>query len=78
MARWKGRVQFLLSVIKLLFISLTVEAQQGKMSQNSLPSGGVGHLEPRLQEEGVVPCQYIDITGKAIDCSTTLPLGVFI
>jgi len=40
MARWKARVEFLLSVIKLLFLSLAVEALQGKMCQNSLPSGG--------------------------------------
>ena len=39
MARWKGRAEFLLSVIELLFISLTVEALQGKICQNSLPSG---------------------------------------
>jgi len=29
-ARWKARVEFLLSVIELLFVSLTVEALQGK------------------------------------------------
>jgi len=28
------------SVIELLFLSLTVEALEGKMCQNSLPSGG--------------------------------------
>jgi len=39
MARWKARVEFLLRVIELLFLSLTVEAQQGKTCQNSLPSG---------------------------------------
>jgi len=39
MARWKARVEFLLSVIDLHFLSLTVEALQGKMCQNSLPSG---------------------------------------
>ena len=39
MARWKALAEFLLSVIELLFISLTVEALQGKMCQNSLPSG---------------------------------------
>jgi len=55
MARWKGRAEFLLSVIELLFVPLTVETQQGKMSQNSLPSAGVGHLEPRFQGEVVVP-----------------------
>jgi len=54
MAHWKGRVEFLLSVIELLFLSLTVEALQGKMCQNSLPSGGVGHLEPRFLGEAVV------------------------
>ena len=39
MARWKACAEFLLSVIKLLFLSLTVEALQGKMFQDSLPSG---------------------------------------
>jgi len=39
MARWKALVEFLLSVIELLFLSLTVEALQGKMCENSLPSG---------------------------------------
>ena len=39
MARWKARAEFLLSVIELLFLSLTVEALQGIMCQNSLPSG---------------------------------------
>ena len=38
-ARWKARAEFLLSVIERLFLSLTVEALQGKMCQNSLPSG---------------------------------------
>ena len=37
MARWKARVEFLLSVIELLFLSLAVEALQGKTCQNSLP-----------------------------------------
>jgi len=39
MARWKARVEILLSVIDLLFLCLTVEALQGKMCQNSQPSG---------------------------------------
>ena len=38
MAHWKARAEFLLSVIELLFLSLTVEALQGKMCQNSLSS----------------------------------------
>jgi len=39
MARWKARAEFLLSAIELLFLSVTVEALQGKMCQHSLPSG---------------------------------------
>ena len=78
MARWKARVEFLLSVIELLFLPLTFEALQGKMCQNSLPSGGVGQFEPSFQGKGSSPCQYIDTTGKAIDCAITLPLTVFI
>jgi len=38
MARWKARVKFLLSVIGLLFLSITVEALQGKRCQDSLLS----------------------------------------
>ena len=44
MARWKALADFLLSVIELLFLSLTVEALQGNKCQNSQPSGmGRGH-----------------------------------
>jgi len=64
--------------MELLFLSLTVEALQGTMCQNSLLSGGVGQFQPRFQEEGVILCQYIDITRKTIDCTTTLSLTVFI
>jgi len=39
MARWKAGAEFLLSVLELLFLSLTVEALQGKTCQNSQPSG---------------------------------------
>jgi len=39
MARCKARAEFLLSVIELLFLSLTDEALQGKTCHNSLPSG---------------------------------------
>ena len=58
MARWKARGDFLLTVIELLFLSLTVEALQDKTCQNSLPFGRVGQLEPRFQGEGVVPLEY--------------------
>jgi len=43
------------NVIELLFRSLAVEALQGKMCQNSVPSGGTGHLEPRFQGKGSPP-----------------------
>jgi len=54
----------LISVVELLFLSLTVEALQGKMCQNSLNSGGVGHLEPRFQGEEVVPGEYFLVFTK--------------
>jgi len=57
-ARWKARVEFLLSVIELLFLSLVVEALQGKTCQDSLLLGGVGQFEPRFQGEGVVHGEY--------------------
>jgi len=56
MARWKARVEFLLSVIELLFLSLTVEALQGKMYQNSLPSGGGRSLGAKISGGRARPC----------------------
>jgi len=52
MARWKARVDFLLTVMELLFLSLTVEVLQGKTCQNSLLFGRVGHFEARFQGKG--------------------------
>ena len=37
-----------LSAIELLFLSLAVEALQGKICQNSLPSGGGGSLGAKI------------------------------
>jgi len=48
MAHWKAHVEFSLSVSKLLFLSLTVEALQGKMCQKSLPSGGGRSLGAKI------------------------------
>ena len=39
---------------------------------------GVGTFAFRYQENEATPCQYIDITRKAIDCATTLLLTVFV
>jgi len=58
MAHWKARVEFLLSVIGLLFLSLTVEALQGKMCQNSLPSGGGRSLGAKISGGRGRPCEY--------------------
>jgi len=48
MARWKARVEFLLSVSGLLFLSLMVEALQGKTCQNSLLPGGGRSLGAKI------------------------------
>ena len=40
--------QVLVSVIELLFLSLTVEVLQAKMCQNSLPSGGGGSVSAKI------------------------------
>ena len=45
MARWKALAEFLLSVIELLFLSLTVEALQGKRCQDAMLSGEVGQFQ---------------------------------
>ena len=55
MARWKARAEFLLSVIEILFLSLTVEALQGKMCQNSLPSGAGRSLGANISGGGGRP-----------------------
>ena len=51
MARWKALVEFLLSVIELLFLSLTVEALQGKTCHNSLLSGVGRSLGAKISGE---------------------------
>jgi len=63
MARWKARVDFLL--IEHPFLSLTVEALQGKTCQDSLLSGGsIVQFEPRFQGEGIVPGEYFLVSIK--------------
>ena len=53
----------LVKCIELIFLSLAVEALQGKTCQNSLPSGGVGEFEPRLRGRGV-PLEYFLVSRK--------------
>ena len=71
MARWKARAEFLLSVIRLLFLSLTVEALQDKTCQNA--QEWVGHFEAKFQGEGVVPGEYFLVSTKLdIFCYPTM------
>ena len=53
-----ARVEFLLSVIGLLFLSLTVEALQGKRCQDSLLSGGGRSVRAKISGGRVVPGEY--------------------
>ena len=48
MACWKAHVEFLLSVIEVLFRALTDEVLQSKMCQNSLLSGGGRSLGAKI------------------------------
>jgi len=48
MALWKAHVEFLLSAAELLFLSLAVQALQGKMCLNTLPSGGGRSLGAKI------------------------------
>ena len=52
MARWKALAEFLLSVILNFFLSLTVEALQGKMCQNSLLSEVGRSLGAKISAKG--------------------------
>ena len=54
MACWKARVEFLLSIIELPFL-FAVEALQGKMCHNSLPSGGGRSLADKISGGGGRP-----------------------
>ena len=64
MVRWKALAEFLLSVIERLFLCLTVEALQGKMCQNSLPSGVGRSLGAKISGEMVVPGEYFLVSTK--------------
>ena len=63
MARLKARVEFLLSIIGLLFLSFTVEANGVK---NRCYQEGVGQFERRFQGKGVVPVEYF-LTSTKLD-----------
>ena len=52
MARWKARAEFLLSVIELLFLSLTLRRYKAKCVKTRCLQEWVGHLEPKFQGKG--------------------------
>ena len=64
MARCKALAESLLNVIELLFLSLTVEALQGKMYQNSLLSGVGRSPGAKIPGEGVVPGKHFLVSTK--------------
>jgi len=49
MARWKARVDVLLSVIERLFLSVTIERYKAKRVKPRCFQEGVGQFEPRFQ-----------------------------
>ena len=59
MARWKARVEFLLSVVGLLFLSLTVEALQGKRCHDWLLSGGGRSVRAKISVGRGRPCGIV-------------------
>jgi len=84
-ARWKARVELLLHVIELLFVSLTVEALQGKTCQDSLLSGEGRSLGAKISGGsgrpwgiffGFCKTRHIWLSDNA-NCSTVL-LAVFL
>jgi len=58
MARWKARVEFLLSAIELLFYLLPLRCYKAKCVKTRCLQDWVGHLDPRFQGEGVIPGEY--------------------
>jgi len=50
---------------------------EAKCVQRRCFQWGAVPLRSDITRERSYPCQYIDITRKAIDCATTLPLTVF-
>ena len=68
MARWNARVEFLLDVIGILFLSLTVEPLQGKRCQDSLLSGGGRSVRAKISGERVVPGEYFLVSFAIQQC----------
>jgi len=63
MARWKARVEFLLSVLELLYL-LQLRSLKAKRVKTCCLQEGVGQLEPRFQGECVAPGEYFLVSTK--------------
>jgi len=57
MARWKARVEFLLSVLNFFFHVLRLRRYKAKCVKTRCYQEGIGQFEPRFQREGVVPVE---------------------
>jgi len=57
MARWKARVEFLLSVIELFYL-LRLRRYKAKPLKTRCSQEGVGQFEPRFQGKGVISGEY--------------------
>jgi len=55
---------FLFVIIELFSLGLTVQALQAKRVETRCNQEGVGRLEPRFQEEAVVPGEYFLVSTK--------------
>ena len=64
MARWKARVDFLLTVIKLFFYLLPLTRYKAKSVKTHCLLEGAGHLEARFQREWVVLGEYFIVSTK--------------
>jgi len=64
MAHWKAPFELLISVIGLLFLTLAVEALQGRMCQDSLLSGGGRSVRAKISGKGVVAGEYFLVYTK--------------
>jgi len=59
MARWKARVDFLLTAIEHIFYLLPLRRHKAKRVKTRCYQEGVGQFEPRFQGEGVVPGENV-------------------
>jgi len=78
MARWKARVDFLLSELNFFFYLLPVRRYKAKCVKPRCFQERVGHFEPRFQGEGVVLLEYFLVSTKLDTfCELTMETAPF-